>query len=176
MDFIPEADVELKRQMPEAGKALGAEIQLETINANDLQPRITAAIQSARQHGAAVVAQRVTDTLKQSADGQTIQCTVDRSRLWSVQTPQVFHRAILIRAIEEARRRGVDGVICGHIHKAESRMIGDVLYINDGDWVESCTALVEHADGRLEILEWAKPQRTAPLPRPGLATPRPIAA
>ena len=46
MDFIPEADVELKRQMPEAGKALGAEIQLETINANDLQPRITAAIQS----------------------------------------------------------------------------------------------------------------------------------
>jgi len=46
VDFIPEADVELKRQMPEAGKALGADIQLETINANDLQPRITAAIQS----------------------------------------------------------------------------------------------------------------------------------
>ena len=46
VDFIPEADVELKRQMPEAGKALGAQIQLETINANDLQPRITAAIQS----------------------------------------------------------------------------------------------------------------------------------
>ena len=46
VDFIPEADVELKRQMPEAGKALGAEIQLETINANDLQPRITAAIQT----------------------------------------------------------------------------------------------------------------------------------
>ena len=45
-DFIPESDVELKRQMPEASKALGAEIQLETINANDLQPRITAAIQS----------------------------------------------------------------------------------------------------------------------------------
>jgi multiple sugar transport system substrate-binding protein len=46
VDFIPEADVELKRQMPEAGKALGAQIQLETINANDLQPRITAAVQS----------------------------------------------------------------------------------------------------------------------------------
>ncbi len=57
---------------------------------------------------------------------------------------------------EEARRRGVDGVICGHIHKAERRMIGEVDYINDGDWVESCTALVEHPDGRLEILEWAK--------------------
>src|SRR5436189_6220958 len=46
VDFIPESDVELKRQMPEASKALGAEIQLETINANDLQPRITAAVQS----------------------------------------------------------------------------------------------------------------------------------
>ena len=46
VDFIPEADVEMKRQMPEAGKALGAEVTLETINANDLQPRITAAIQS----------------------------------------------------------------------------------------------------------------------------------
>ena len=57
---------------------------------------------------------------------------------------------------EEARRRGVDGVICGHIHKAEMRDIGGITYVNDGDWVESCTALVEHLDGRLEILEWAK--------------------
>src|SRR5436190_758627 len=52
---------------------------------------------------------------------------------------------------EEARRRGVDGVICGHIHKAEMRDIDGIAYINDGDWVESCTALVEHLDGRLEI-------------------------
>jgi UDP-2,3-diacylglucosamine pyrophosphatase LpxH len=57
---------------------------------------------------------------------------------------------------DEARRREVDGVICGHIHKAEMRQIGGILYVNDGDWVESCTALVEHFDGRLEILEWAK--------------------
>jgi UDP-2,3-diacylglucosamine pyrophosphatase LpxH len=57
---------------------------------------------------------------------------------------------------EEARRRGVDGVICGHIHKAEMRDIDGVVYINDGDWVESCTALAEHMDGTLEILEWAK--------------------
>ena len=56
----------------------------------------------------------------------------------------------------EARQRGVDGVICGHIHKAEMRQIDGILYCNDGDWVESCTALVEHKDGRLEILEWAK--------------------
>jgi len=57
---------------------------------------------------------------------------------------------------DEARRRGVDGVICGHIHKAEMREIDGVTYVNDGDWVESCTALIEHMDGRLEILEWAK--------------------
>jgi UDP-2,3-diacylglucosamine pyrophosphatase LpxH len=55
---------------------------------------------------------------------------------------------------EEAKKRSVDGVICGHIHKAEMRQIGDVLYCNDGDWVESCTALVEHRDGRLELIDW----------------------
>ena len=53
----------------------------------------------------------------------------------------------------EARRRGVDGVVCGHIHHAEIRSIGDILYCNDGDWTESCTALVEHFDGQLEILQ-----------------------
>ncbi len=58
--------------------------------------------------------------------------------------------------VSEARRRGVDGVICGHIHTAEIREIDGILYCNDGDWVESCTALVEHADGRLEILRWAE--------------------
>ncbi len=57
---------------------------------------------------------------------------------------------------KEAYRLGVDGVICGHIHKAEMRRIGEVIYCNDGDWVESCTALVEHADGRMEILNWAE--------------------
>ncbi len=55
----------------------------------------------------------------------------------------------------EARRRGVDGVICGHIHHAEMRDFDEITYINDGDWVESCTALVEHHDGRMEILRWA---------------------
>ena len=80
---------------------------------------------------------------------------------------------------DEARRRGVDGVICGHIHKAEMREIDGITYINDGDWVESCTALVEHADGRMEILEWAKLRswsaidRTSRLPVP---KPQPIAA
>jgi UDP-2,3-diacylglucosamine pyrophosphatase LpxH len=55
----------------------------------------------------------------------------------------------------EAGTRGVDGVVCGHIHTAEHRRIGNVDYYNDGDWVEGCTALVEHFDGRMEILHWA---------------------
>ncbi len=54
-----------------------------------------------------------------------------------------------------AQARGVDGVMCGHIHHAEMRQIGDILYLNDGDWVESCSALVEDARGNLEILRWA---------------------
>ncbi len=62
----------------------------------------------------------------------------------------------------EARRRAFDGVVCGHIHKAELRTIDGLIYANDGDWVESCTALVEHLDGRLEIVHWpadATPER-----------------
>jgi UDP-2,3-diacylglucosamine pyrophosphatase LpxH len=54
----------------------------------------------------------------------------------------------------EARRRGVDGVVCGHIHKAEIRDIDGVLYCNDGDWVESLTALVETDRGELCIVDW----------------------
>jgi UDP-2,3-diacylglucosamine pyrophosphatase LpxH len=56
----------------------------------------------------------------------------------------------------EAERRGVDGVVCGHIHKAEMRRIGKILYCNDGDWVESCTALAEDQDGKLEIIHWTE--------------------
>jgi UDP-2,3-diacylglucosamine pyrophosphatase LpxH len=55
----------------------------------------------------------------------------------------------------EARRRHFDGVVCGHIHHAEMRQVDGVLYLNTGDWVESCTALVEHHDGRLELIDWA---------------------
>jgi UDP-2,3-diacylglucosamine pyrophosphatase LpxH len=54
----------------------------------------------------------------------------------------------------EARRRGHHGVVCGHIHRAEIREIEGVLYCNDGDWVESLTALVEHYDGQLELVSW----------------------
>ena len=55
----------------------------------------------------------------------------------------------------EAQREGVDGVICGHIHSAARRDFGGLTYINAGDWVESCTAAVEHFDGRMEIIEWS---------------------
>jgi UDP-2,3-diacylglucosamine pyrophosphatase LpxH len=64
---------------------------------------------------------------------------------------------------DEARRRGLDGVVCGHIHQAEIRDIDGVLYCNDGDWVESCTALVEHVDGRLEIVRWIERRSFDPL-------------
>ena len=55
----------------------------------------------------------------------------------------------------EAKSRNLDGVVCGHIHHAEMREVEGVMYYNDGDWVESCTALVEHADGRMELIDWA---------------------
>ncbi|MDP9096031.1 MAG: UDP-2,3-diacylglucosamine diphosphatase [Pseudomonadota bacterium] len=54
----------------------------------------------------------------------------------------------------DAAKRGFDGIVCGHIHHAEMRTVDGVLYCNTGDWVESCTALVEQADGRLELLDW----------------------
>lgn len=74
---------------------------------------------------------------------------------------QVKRAVSFVTAFEEAlahaaRKRGFDGVVCGHIHRAEIRMIDDILYCNDGDWVESMTALVEHADGRLEIIDWPR--------------------
>jgi len=67
---------------------------------------------------------------------------------------------------DEARRRKVDGIICGHIHTAEMRDMEGILYCNDGDWVESCTALVEHPCGRLEIIDWAAEIRRRTSVRP----------
>ena len=55
----------------------------------------------------------------------------------------------------EAILRGFDGIVCGHIHCAEIRQIGDITYYNDGDWVESCTALVEDFAGQMSIIDWA---------------------
>lgn len=56
--------------------------------------------------------------------------------------------------IRTVRERGLDGIVCGHIHSAALRETDGVLYINCGDWVDSCTGIVEHSDGRLELVEW----------------------
>jgi len=69
--------------------------------------------------------------------------------------------------VREARKRGADGVVCGHIHHAEIRHIDGVLYINDGDWVESLTAVIERHDGSLHILDWSQAAHSA-LPRVGV--------
>ncbi|MDJ1007556.1 MAG: UDP-2,3-diacylglucosamine diphosphatase [Paracoccaceae bacterium] len=55
---------------------------------------------------------------------------------------------------DDARMGGYDGVICGHIHHANIRQIGDILYVNTGDWVESCTAILEDHEGKLSLVDW----------------------
>lgn len=60
---------------------------------------------------------------------------------------------------DAARLRGLDGVVCGHIHSAEIRDFDGITYLNDGDWVESCTALAEDSDGRILIINWALESR-----------------
>ncbi|MEZ5934487.1 MAG: UDP-2,3-diacylglucosamine diphosphatase [Alphaproteobacteria bacterium] len=68
----------------------------------------------------------------------------------AVQFVSDFERAV----VREAKKRDADGVICGHIHTPEISTIDGIHYCNDGDWVESCSALVEHHDGRLELIHW----------------------
>ena len=65
------------------------------------------------------------------------------------------------------RDRGLDGVICGHIHSATIREIDGLTYVNCGDWVDSCTGIVEHFDGRLELIQWDG--RNQPVPLEALA-------
>jgi UDP-2,3-diacylglucosamine pyrophosphatase LpxH len=83
-----------------------------------------------------------------------------------------------------ARERRVDGVICGHIHSAAIRPLQGIAYINCGDWVDSCTAIVEHRDGRMELVEWGTLPQPAvqpelalePVPGHGTrAVPEPVA-
>ncbi len=69
-------------------------------------------------------------------------------------------------AIHHARERGLDGVICGHIHWATISDIGGLTYINCGDWVDSCTAIVEHFDGRLELVAWGMRSKIPALSAP----------
>ena len=78
----------------------------------------------------------------------------------------VLHAVSFISNFEEsvvhsARQRGLDGVICGHIHTPAIKDIDGLTYINCGDWVDSCTAVVEHFNGRMELARWAHRARTA---------------
>ncbi|MCX7891382.1 MAG: UDP-2,3-diacylglucosamine diphosphatase [Burkholderiales bacterium] len=87
--------------------------------------------------------------------------------------------------LRNVRGRGVDGVICGHIHAAAVRSVDGLAYINCGDWVDSCTAIVEHQDGRMELVHWnhaaelaaaALAAATGPVPMTprAVATPLPL--
>ena len=78
--------------------------------------------------------------------------------------------------VAEARREGVDGIVCGHIHHAAIEHYDGITYLNSGDWVESCTALVEHLDGRFELIRWLDARMPAPasLPVLTLASPSPV--
>ncbi|MBV9738495.1 MAG: UDP-2,3-diacylglucosamine diphosphatase [Hyphomicrobiales bacterium] len=78
--------------------------------------------------------------------------------------------------VAEARREGVDGIVCGHIHHAAIEQYDGVTYLNSGDWVESCTALVEHLDGRFELIRWLDARLPAPasLPVLTLDSPSPV--
>lgn len=65
-------------------------------------------------------------------------------------------------ATREAAEEGYDGIICGHIHRPQLRTIDGTRYANVGDWVNSCTTLVEHLDGRLELIQWRPDEERAP--------------
>ena len=67
-----------------------------------------------------------------------------------------YVRAFEQAAAHAAAQRELDGIVCGHIHRAGMREIDGVLYCNDGDWVESCTALVEDMNGHLSVWTWAR--------------------
>jgi UDP-2,3-diacylglucosamine pyrophosphatase LpxH len=77
--------------------------------------------------------------------------------------------------VRDARHHKVDIVLCGHIHKATIKQFDDVTYVNSGDWVESCTAILEHHDGALEICNWHK-TRDQKLGQLGVTSREPVAA
>jgi UDP-2,3-diacylglucosamine pyrophosphatase LpxH len=91
-----------------------------------------------------------------------IRKTIGYNRYWSlskyvkdnVKSSVSFISGFETMLAKHAKRKKFDGVICGHIHKAEMRQIGSIEYLNAGDWVESCTALVETLEGEWQIITW----------------------
>jgi UDP-2,3-diacylglucosamine pyrophosphatase LpxH len=76
-----------------------------------------------------------------------------------------YVRSFEAAAAHAARRRGLDGIVCGHIHRPEIVDLDGVLYCNDGDWVDSCSALVETRSGELELWHWTEADRELPVPQ-----------
>jgi UDP-2,3-diacylglucosamine pyrophosphatase LpxH len=74
-------------------------------------------------------------------------------------------------AIRHAAALGYDGIVCGHIHRANLRHIGNTLYCNTGDWVETCSAVIEEPDGELQLLRWSHAGQGGVARVPGLAVP-----
>lgn len=75
---------------------------------------------------------------------------------WRVKTAVSFLFKFEQTLADYCKKREYDGIICGHIHSPEIKYVNGVLYMNDGDWQETCSALVEHFDGRWEIIYWTK--------------------
>jgi UDP-2,3-diacylglucosamine pyrophosphatase LpxH len=73
--------------------------------------------------------------------------------------------------VRNVKDKGLDGVICGHIHAATIKQIDGITYINCGDWVDSCTAIVEHHDGRMELVDWGVQARALTPAQRGLDEP-----
>jgi UDP-2,3-diacylglucosamine pyrophosphatase LpxH len=101
---------------------------------------------------------------------------------WSLITAAKWQLSAVRRAVSRyednaaraAAEAGFDGIVCGHIHRPANQRLHGVRYINTGDWVEHCTALIEHQDGRLELLDLAHPRRE--LRTRNTAAPAPVAA
>ncbi|MEP7185801.1 MAG: UDP-2,3-diacylglucosamine diphosphatase [Rhodanobacter sp.] len=87
-----------------------------------------------------------------------------------------YIRAYEHRVADDARERGFDGHICGHIHFGHIRELGGVLYLNDGDWVEHCTALIEDHTGAMELIHWSEQSTTLGRASRELVWPSPAAA
>jgi UDP-2,3-diacylglucosamine pyrophosphatase LpxH len=75
----------------------------------------------------------------------------------AVQYIESFENAV----VHEAKRRGVDGAVCGHIYHPAMKQIDGVMYANTGDWVKNCTAIVENKNGQLKVLHWANVQEVS---------------
>jgi UDP-2,3-diacylglucosamine pyrophosphatase LpxH len=96
---------------------------------------------------------------------------------YSVKRAVNFIGAFEHAVASEARRQGAHGIICGHIHHPSDRSIDGVHYLNCGDWVESRTAIVEHFDGRFEVVAWGSgPVVKAPVLEPPSAVRQPAVA